>query len=117
MSNNTLLPKVTVYHPSAPTKISVRTAIHWLHGLGFEKLSSKKGIYIDGHGWQDVVDYRKLCLRKHKILASTHAPPPSCSDQPSTQPSTQKKLVLIFHDESTFHSNDNQGWMWGESYY
>ena len=22
--------------------------------------------------------------------------------------------MLIFHDESIFHSNDDQGWMWGE---
>jgi len=47
--NNYLLPKVTEYHLSAPSKISVRTAIRWLHGLGFEKLSSKKKIYIDCH--------------------------------------------------------------------
>jgi len=73
--NNTLLPKVIEYHPSAPSKISVRTAIRCLHGLGFETLSSKKGIYIDGHERQDVIDYRKLYLRKQEIQASTHAPP------------------------------------------
>lgn len=112
--NDTLLPKVSEHHPSVPSKISVRTGVRWLHSLGFEKVSSKKGIYIDGHERQDVVDYRKLYLRKHEILASTHAPPPPCSDEPPAEPSTQKKLVLIFHDESTFHSNDDQGWMWGE---
>ena len=47
-------------------------------------------------------------------MSSTHAPPPSCSDEPPTQPSTLKKLVLIFCDESTLHSNDDQGWMWDE---
>ena len=47
--NSSLLPKVVEHHPSAPTKISVRTASRWLHNLGFEKVSSKKGIYIDGH--------------------------------------------------------------------
>ena len=47
-------------------------------------------------------------------MSATHTPPPSCSDEPPAQPSTFKKLVLIFHDESTFHSNDDQGWMWGE---
>ena len=27
---------------------------------------------------------------------------------------SKKKLVLIYHDESTFHSNDGQGWLWAE---
>ena len=42
--NTSLLPKVAEHHPSAPTKISVCTASRWLHSLGFEKVSSKKGI-------------------------------------------------------------------------
>ena len=49
-----------------------------------------------------------------EILTSTDAPPPSCSDEPPCQPSPHRQLVLIFHDESIFHSNDDQGWMWGE---
>ena len=63
--NSSLLPKVTEHHPSAPTKISVRTASHWLHSLGFEKvaISSKKGVYIDGHEHPDAVDYRSFTLR------------------------------------------------------
>ena len=61
--NSSLLPKVAEHHPSAPTKISVRTASRWLHSLGFEKVSSKKGIYIDGHERPAVFDYRKLYLR------------------------------------------------------
>ena len=32
----------------------------------------------------------------------------------SDEPSPHRKMVLIFHDESIFHSNDAQGWMWGE---
>ena len=53
----------------------------------------------------------------------TYLPPPQCNDE-LPQPSVSlpllssghapRKLVLIFHDESTFHSNDDQGWMWGE---
>jgi len=114
--NSTLLPKVLENHPDAPHTVSVRTARRWLHKLGFEKLSTKKGVYIDGHERQDVVEYRKLYLRKLEILSSSHAPPPLCSDEDPTpiEPSTSRKLVLIFHDESTFHSNEDQGWMWGE---
>ena len=35
-------------------------------------------------------------------------------DEPPPETSDRRKLVLIFHDESTFHSNDDQGWMWAE---
>ena len=73
--NHTLLPKVSEHHLSVPSKISVRTAVHWLHSLGFERVSSEKDIYIDGHERQDVVHYRKLYFRKHEILASMQAPP------------------------------------------
>ena len=59
--------------PNAPSKITARTAKHWLDKLGFEQLSSKKGIYIDGHERADVVKYQKLYLKKLDILASTHS--------------------------------------------
>ena len=26
----------------------------------------------------------------------------------------RRHLVLLFHDESTYHSNEDQGWMWAE---
>ena len=32
----------------------------------------------------------------------------------SDEPSPCRNFVLIFHDESIFHSNDDQRWMWGE---
>ena len=62
-----------------------------------------------------MVQYRLLFLRKLEILQSTHALPPTCSDEPAiVSHSSGRELVLIYHDESTFHSNDGQGWMWAE---
>ena len=58
--NLNFLPQVLENHASAPSKITARTARRWLHKLGFEKVSSKKGIYIDGHERADVVEYRKV---------------------------------------------------------
>ena len=108
--NSVLLPKVLENHPDAPCTVSVRTASRWLHKLGFEKLSTKKGVYIDGHERSDVVEYRKLYLRKLEILSTSHAPPPLCSDEDPTfiVPSASRKLVFIFHDESTFHTNEDR---------
>ena len=49
-----------------PQYISLRTASSWLHQLGFKPTSHRKGLYIDGHERKDVVEYRKLFLRKLK---------------------------------------------------
>ena len=106
--NNHLLPVVVPYHPQVPEQISTRTATRWLHILGFQPSSTHKGVYLDGHEREDVVQYRKLYLRKLEILESTHAHPPPCSDEPDQAGDTsdKKKRVLLYHDESTFHSND-----------
>lgn len=60
------------------------------------------------------MEYRKIYLRKQEALESTHAPKPPVSDEPDPEPSDRWKLALIFHDESTFHSNNDQKWMWAE---
>ena len=74
-------------------------------------------MYIDGHERDDVVEYRKIYLRQLKVLSLTHAPPPLCTDEIPAEPfigPQRRNLVLIFHDESTYHSNEDQGWMWAE---
>ena len=43
-----------------------------------------------------------------------HAPPPFCEGEQPVEPFIGpwcKSVVLLFHDESTFHSNEDQGWM------
>ena len=59
--NDELLPS---HHlsPHFPRMISLRTAIRWLHNLGFKPISHKKGTYIDGHEWEDVVKHRDKYL-------------------------------------------------------
>ena len=51
-------------------------------------------------------------------MEKTHAPPPKCSDDPVSlrreEDKGKKKLVLLFHYESTFHSNNGQGWLWAK---
>ena len=115
--NTHLLPNAEL-PPGCPLQIQPRTSIKWLHHLGFRPQSHKKSIYIDGHERADVVEYRKLYLRKITILSSTHLPPPLCEDgltavQPGDS-AASKHLVVIFHDESSFHANEGQSVMWGE---
>ena len=115
--NTHLLPNAQL-PPGCPQQIQTRTAIKWLHHLGFRPQSHKKSIYIDGHERDDVVKYWKLYLRKLEILSSTHLPPPSCEDgltaHQTGNPAAFKHLVLIFHDESSFHANEGQSVMWAE---
>ena len=109
-----LIPQVRLHYPQVPADVSTRTMARWLHQLGFAPSSTKEGVYIDGHKRSDEVDYRKVYLRKLEALESTHAPHLPTSDKPPPETSDHRKLVLIFHDESIFHSNNDQGWLWAK---
>ena len=74
-------------------------------------------MYIDGHERDDVVEYRKLYLKRMNILHATHCPQPCHADEIPPEPFIGpqcRNLVLLFHDESRYHSNEDQGWMWAE---
>ncbi len=84
-------------------------------------MSHKKGVYIDGHEREDVVKYRADYLNLMESYRNTHQPRPLCSDEtPPPAPSTSilpeqfdRKLVMIYHDDSIFSVNEAQTWMWG----
>ena len=113
--NEDLLPSHNL-PPNLPRSISVRTATRWLHQLGYRPLSHKKGAYVDGHEREDVVKSRDEYLKELKHLQETHLPPPPCSDERAATPppdaESRKTLVLIYHDESIFNTNEGQVWMW-----
>ena len=44
--NSNLLPSVREHHPNIPDSVSVRTVQRWLHNLGFDPCSTKKGVYV-----------------------------------------------------------------------
>ena len=115
--NEDLLPNSHL-PPGFPRSITPRTASNWLHALGFSPMPYRKGIYVDGHEREDVVEYRKMYLRKIEILESTHLPPPPCTDgnleENIGNPAAQRKLVLLYHDESSFHANEGPSWQWAE---
>ena len=135
--NNTLLPSMHL-PPGFPTTLSAPTACRFLHSLGFERKSAnRKSVYMDGHERlflpqgilkyyltylfrPDVVAYRKKFISTLILLQSTHKPLPLPSDQlpdPAyalADPSAAKHLVTIYHDESTFQSNDDQTMLWAQ---
>ena len=118
--NKSLLPNLTI-EPGFPRKIAVETVHKWLHQLGFEVLTVRKGIFIDGHECEDVVLYRKEFLRrmvKIGFLHFTNAPTqtsamaiPDDIEPPTLE--RREKTVVFFHDESNFQSNEDQSLQWG----
>ena len=103
--NEELLVNETL-EPGFPRKISVETARHWLHELGFEVLGAKKGCYVDGHERDDVVeDRRKFLCRMVALgfLNSDNAPTEGAkSALPGNLHCPEKaivdKTVMLFHD-------------------
>ena len=109
--NTELLPN-SILPPGFPRSITPRTTRRWLHDLGFSPTPYKKGLYFDGHEREDVVEYWHLYLRKLEVFQLTHLPPPICSGGSTEEvigsSTAEKRLVVIYHDESSFHSNEGQ---------
>ena len=113
--NDCLLPSLHIPEDCHNALISRTTCWRWMVSLGFEFSKYRKG-YVDGHERPDVVKERKSFIQKIGALESSHKPPPACSDgiphYPQGDESADKHLVLIYHDETTFHSNEGRktGW-------
>jgi len=112
--NTDLLPGADL-PPGFPKSITPHTARRWLHSLGFSPTPYKKGTYYNGHERDDVKEYRRIYLRKPEILQST---PPICpggeTEETIGAAGAEKRLVLLYHDESSFHSNEARTWQWTE---
>jgi hypothetical protein len=66
--NTEILPRLLI---STSKRISRTTTYDWLRRLGFYKSESKKGVYIDGHKREDVIQYQqKVFLPKIEELLS-----------------------------------------------
>lgn len=79
---------------------------------GFQYSKIAKG-FVDGHERADVkADRPKFMEVLVGTLEATHKPPPTGSDEihpyPLGSSTADKYLVLIFHDESVFHSNEGR---------
>ena len=53
-----------VLEPGYPRRIGLEVVRKWLHHLEFHVLDQKKGIYIDRHKRDDIIEYRQKFLRK-----------------------------------------------------
>ena len=119
--NEDLLPNETL-EPGFPRKISMETGRKWMHALGFNVVSKKKGTFVDGHERDDVVEYRAKFLRRMVglgFLNPNNAPTEEAkvalpSDLTAPHPDVIDKTIVLFHDETTFQSNEDQPTLWAE---
>ena len=98
--------------------ICVRTAQRWLHKLDWRYGHKKRGMYIDGHEWDDVVKYRgeftwrwkeyeKRMVTYDKDGNESPLPPGFAVPQIG-----RFRLILVTHDESTFYAHDRRKNCW-----
>jgi len=96
-----------------PTKRTVR---NWLKLMDYCYGTGIKGMYIDGHEREDVVNYRQNhFLPLWSILESRMTTWTSQNQmQPPVLPDflLKKRIVLITHDESTFYAHDRRKKQW-----
>ncbi len=96
------------------------TACDWLKKLDWRYKQKKNGMYIDGHEWEDVVQYRKVFVAWWKEYEkcfhkwdNNGNPLPLPTGFPV--PGSHFHLILITHNESTFFQNDEKKTHWAPS--
>lgn len=98
--------------------IHVRTARRWLHKLSWRYQQKKKGMYIDGHEREDVVEYRKGFVERWKeyekrfVIYDNNGKVVSTPTGFPVPQGLRFRLILVTHDESTFYENDRRKTHW-----
>jgi len=109
--------------PDEQTKTSgirSRTARRWLKRLGYNWQDVKKGVFLDGHERDDVVEYRRKFLEDmHGLLPYLVEFAADGSIQEKVYPADcmiggpdRRPVVMITHDESIFSANDGKHQAW-----
>jgi hypothetical protein len=102
------------------TGIRSRTARRWLNRLGYNWQDVKKGVFLDGHERDDVVEYRQRFLQEMEgLLPYLVKFAEDGSMQEKTYPAgcivggpDRRPIVMITHDESIFSANDGRHQAW-----
>jgi len=100
-------------HLKRKKTISLETAQQWLKKMGYQWTYNPKGQYADGHERADVVDYRNnhfLPAMAQLLLHMTTwtSKDGGCQDPPAGI----RRIVVWYHDESTFYAHDRRKKRW-----
>ena len=85
----------------------MQTARLWQHELGFEVLDKKKGVYIDGHERDDVIQHRHKFLRQ---LIGGGFLTPECA--PNIETSLRKAEISISLSNKVGHHGARTSALW-----
>ncbi|KAF9471175.1 hypothetical protein BDN70DRAFT_763229, partial [Pholiota conissans] len=100
------------------TSIHHSTACRWLKKLDWRYAQKKKGMFVDGHEREDVVQYRDEFISRWKEYEKRFVKFDNDGNQTNNLvgfPVLQVGrfcLILVTHDESTFYANDRRKKMW-----
>jgi len=95
--------------------VSDETARIALHRLGFRPHKHRKGLYVDGHDREDVLDYRKKFLQILKTYDPylVHCmPTPAEVAYFASLPREQRPFIIVVQDETIFYSLDGHPVYW-----
>jgi len=95
--------------------LCVRTARRWLIKLGYQLVSLRKGVYMDGHERPDVVAYRNNEFLPAMLAFESRMTQyigPSLTPKYPELRNGQKRVIALFHDESSFHANEYKTSAW-----
>lgn len=103
-----------------PPGIRSRTARRWLSRLGYKWQDVKKGVFLDGHEREDVIEYRRKFLEEMKeMLPYLVEFAEDGTIQEKIYPAGcminghgRRPIVIITHDESIFSANDEKHHAW-----
>jgi hypothetical protein len=110
----------TIFHilnnPGGVKTIHTETARKWMLKKKWNYGIRKKGVYVDGHEREDVVIYRENFLKEMDTLEESMIMYDDDTLEPIQNPeiesNKQKRYILVTHDESCFHANDEKKYGW-----
>jgi len=97
--------------------IHISTAQRWMHKMGYRWTTTPKGQYVDGHEREDIVAYHQnIFLPKlGEIGANMRTWTKEGHEDKSSPPFPPwniRRVVISYHDESTFYANDRRTKRW-----
>ena len=96
--------------------IHVETVRKWMKRKGWVYGEYKKGVYVDGHERADVVAYREKFLEEMQEFEKSMIEYDDVTlmplDNADIKNGVRRQHILVTHDESIFHANDDNKYGW-----
>lgn len=108
------LPEVQERH-GLKKAVSIATARRWMNTLGYRWRLTFRGQYVDGHEREDVVYYREktfLPMWDEIKDRQRHWNPDGSECPPDPAKANLRRVVVWYHDESTFYAHDRRRSQW-----